>query len=151
VGWIILRFRSFPRTTARSGNPRRSKPGRQIGCNARPTLAKLNKIEFEEGWHFIRILPWTADGDPIPLEADSGSESAKRSYESEPFYVLPGGNIEEEPPQRAIPIEQSLEHARFRLQLTALGDERDPDEIAIAVLHGLKVDAPKRFLARKPC
>jgi len=95
-------------------------------------LAKLNKIEFEEGWHFIRILPWTADGDPIPLESDSGSESAKRSYESEPFYVLPGGNIEEEPPQRAIPIEQSLEHARFRLQLTALGDERDPEEIAIS-------------------
>lgn len=95
-------------------------------------LAKLNKIEFEEGWHFIRVLPWTGDGDPIPLEADSSSEGAKRSYESEPFYVLPGGSIEEEPPQRAIPIEQSLEHARFRLQLTALGDERDPEEIAIS-------------------
>ncbi len=96
------------------------------------SLLKLNKIEFEEGWHFIRVLPWTADGDPIPLEAVSGSEGAKRSYESEPFYVLPGGSIEEEPPQRAIPIEQSLEHARFRLQLTALGDERDPEEIAIS-------------------
>lgn len=96
------------------------------------TLDKLNKIEFEEGWHFIRVLPWTADGDPIPLEADSGSEAAKRSYESEPFYVLPGGSIKEEPPQRAIPIEQSLEHARFRLQLTALGDERNPDEIALS-------------------
>jgi hypothetical protein len=95
-------------------------------------LAKLNKIEFKEGWHFIRVLPWTADGDPIPLEADSGSETAKRSYESEPFYVLPGGNLEEEPPQRAIPIGQSLEHARFRLQLTALGDERDPDEITLS-------------------
>lgn len=96
------------------------------------SLAKLNKIEFDEGWHFIRVMPWTADGDPIPLEADSTSEGAKRSYESEPFYVLPGGNIEEEPPQRAVPIEQSLEHARFRLQLTALGDERDPDDIAIS-------------------
>ena len=96
------------------------------------TLDKLNKIEFEEGWHFIRVLPWTVDGDPIPLGADSGSEAAKRSYESEPFYVLPGGSIEEEPPQRAIPIDQSLEHARFRLQLTALGDERNPDEIAIS-------------------
>lgn len=96
------------------------------------SLAKLNKIEFDEGWHFIRVMPWTADGDPIPLEADSTSEGAKRSYESEPFYVLPGGSIEEEPPQRAVPIEQSLEHARFRLQLTALGDERDPDDIAIS-------------------
>jgi DNA phosphorothioation-dependent restriction protein DptH len=95
-------------------------------------LAKLNIIEFEEGWHFIRVMPWTADGNPIPLETDYASGGAKRSYESEPFYVLPGGNIEEEPPQRAIPIEQSLEHARFRLQLTALGDERDPDDIAIS-------------------
>jgi hypothetical protein len=105
------------------------KPNR-LQCTT--NLAKLDKIEFEEGWHFIRILPWTADGDPIPLEADSGSEGAKRLYESEPFYVLPGGGIEEEPPQRAIPIEQSLEHARFRLQLTALGDERDPAEIVIS-------------------
>jgi hypothetical protein len=95
-------------------------------------LAKLNKIEFEEGWHFIRVMPWTAEGDPIPLEANSDPEDAKRSYESEPFYVLPGGNIEEEPPQRAIPIEQSLEHARFRLQLTALSDERDPHDITFS-------------------
>jgi len=95
-------------------------------------LAKLNKIEFEEGWHFIRVLPWTADGDPILLETDSGFEGAKRSNESEPFYVLPSGSIAEEPPQRAIPIEQSLEHARFRLQLTALADERDPNEIVIS-------------------
>ena len=96
------------------------------------SLAKLNKIEFEEGWHFIRVLPWTADGDPIPLKADSDSESAKRTYESEPFYVLPVGSIEEEPQQRAVPIELSLEHARFRLQLTALGDERNHHEISIS-------------------
>ena len=95
-------------------------------------LTKLNKVEFEEGWHFIRVMPWTADGDPIPLETDFDSEDANRPYESEPFYVLPGGTIEEEPPQRAIPIEQSLEHARFRLQLTALSDERDPDDIALS-------------------
>ena len=117
-------------------------------------LAKLNKIEFEEGWHFIRVMPWTADGDPIPLEADSASEGAKRSYESEPFYVLPGGNIKEEPPQRAIPIEQSLEHAHFRLQLTALGDERDPDDIAIQWCRlgrgrSLQEDLPPGNPARK--
>jgi hypothetical protein len=93
------------------------------------SLTQLNKIDFDEGWHFIRVLPWTADGDPIPLESDPDLSTGKHTYESEPFYVLHGGNVEEEPPQRAIPIEQSLEHARFRLQLTALGDERDPDEI----------------------
>lgn len=114
-------------------------------------LDKLNKIEFEEGWHFIRVLPWTVDGDPIPLESDSGSEVAKRSYESEPFYVLPGGNLEEEPPQRAIPIEQSLEHAHFRLQLTALGDERDPDEIVLSGVSWAEGGRSKRPHARKLC
>jgi hypothetical protein len=116
------------------GKSKKGKVWTQNRLQCTTNLAKLNKIEFEEGWHFIRVLPWTADGDPIPLASDSGSESAKRSYESEPFYVLPGGNIEEEPPQRAIPIEQSLEHARFRLQLTALGDERNPDDIAISAV-----------------
>jgi len=103
---------------------------KRLKCNV--NLASLNKTDFEEGWHFIRVLPWTAEGDPIPLEADSGSEGAKHFYESEPFYVLPSGSIEEDPPQRALPIEQSLEHARFRLQLTALGDDRDPGEIALS-------------------
>ncbi|HGF4814350.1 TPA: ATP-binding protein, partial [Escherichia coli] len=114
----------------------------RLQCTA--SLAKLNKIEFEEGWHFIRVMPWTADGDPIPLEADFSSEGVKRSYESEPFYVLPGGNIEEDPPQRAMPIEQSLEHARFRLQLTALSDERDPNDIAISSVAWSEGDRTKK-------
>lgn len=98
------------------------------------SFLKLNKIEFEEGWHYIRVLPWTSDGDPIPLDSVAVSETAARSYESEPFYVIPGGSLEEEPPQRAVPIEQSLEHARFRLQLTALGDDREPDEIKVSAV-----------------
>ena len=110
----------------------------------RTNLAKLNKIEFEEGWHFVRVLPWTVDGDPIPLELDSSSEAANRSYESEPFYVLPDGNLEEEPPQRAIPIEHSLEHARFRLQLTAICDERDPEEIVLSGVSWAEVGRSKK-------
>jgi DNA phosphorothioation-dependent restriction protein DptH len=117
-------------------------------------LAKLDKIVFEEGWHFVRVLPWTADGDPIPLEANSAIEPAKRPNESEPFYVLPGGVLEEEPPQRAIPIEQSLEHARFRLQLTALSDERDEAEIVLSGVswadgvHSKKTSRHETLLAK---
>lgn len=96
------------------------------------SLIKLNKIEFEEGWHFIRVLPWTADGDPIPIVSDSDAEMAKRPYESEPFYVLPSGSLEEEPPQRAMQIEQSVEHAKLRLQIVALGDDRNPDDITVS-------------------
>lgn len=112
------------------GKSKKVKSWRPNRLKCTTSLGKLNKIEFEEGWHFVRVLPWTADGDPIPLDSDTGSESSKRSFESEPFYVLPGASLEEDPPQRAIPIEQSLDHAFFRLKLTALGDERDPAEIA---------------------
>jgi hypothetical protein len=97
------------------------------------SLSKLNALEFEEGWHFIRILPWTADGDLMPMEKESKPNTeTKHDYESELFYVLPEGSIDVEPPQRAIPIRQSLEHARFYLQFTALGNGRDPDDIKMS-------------------
>lgn len=48
------------------------------------------------------------------------------------------------PPQRAMPIEQSLEHARFRLQLTALSDERDPNDIAISSVAWSEGDRTKK-------
>ena len=96
---------------------------------ARPTataaFTKLNKIEFEEGWHFVRVLPWTAEGDPIPIEEPT-DQKAKRSNESEPFYVLPEADLEEEPPQRAIPNSDSVEHARLERQFTAVLQRRDP-------------------------
>jgi DNA phosphorothioation-dependent restriction protein DptH len=96
---------------------------------ARPSctvsFSKLNKIEFEEGWHFVRVLPWTAEGDPIPIEEPT-EQAAKRTNESEPFYVLPGAGLGEEPPQRATPKAVSVEHARLERQFTAVLQRRDP-------------------------
>lgn len=93
------------------------------------SLDKLDRIEFEEGWHFIRVLAWTEHDDPIPIaypESADLDEAQSKPNESEPFYVLPDGSIGDEPPQRAIPLEASLEHARLRLQFTAIGAARDP-------------------------
>lgn len=90
------------------------------------TLDKLNKVEFDEGWHFIRVLPWTDQNDPIPLaspEAALETEATSKvaSNESELFYVLPeADSIEDIPPQRAEQKAESLEHARLRLQFTAI-------------------------------
>ncbi|NQU66030.1 MAG: ATP-binding protein [SAR324 cluster bacterium] len=98
-------------------------------------ISKLNKIEFEEGWHYIRVLPWTAEGDPVPMSDAEDASDSFRPFESEPFYVLPGGSLEEDPPQRAIPFEKSLEHAGIKLQLTALGDDRDPGDIAVTSVN----------------
>jgi DNA phosphorothioation-dependent restriction protein DptH len=91
------------------------------------TLSGLDRVDFEEGWHLVRVLPWTEEGDPIPIE-HNGDET-KPSYESEPFYVIPGEEFDEEPPQRAIPREESLEHARLRLQFTAISDHRKAQDI----------------------
>jgi len=91
-------------------------------------FSKLNKIEFDEGWHFVRVLPWTAEGDPIPIEEPT-EQKAKRSNESEPFYVVPDTVLEEEPPQRAIPKSDSVEHARLERQFTAVSQRRDPSAV----------------------
>ena len=92
-------------------------------------ITKLNKIEFEEGWHFLRVLPWTVDGDPIPLNSEI--DTKKELNESEMFYVLPTGKLEEDPPQRTTPIEHSVEHARLRLKFAALYENRDLDEVVV--------------------
>jgi DNA phosphorothioation-dependent restriction protein DptH len=96
------------------------------------TLDKLEKIEFEEGWHFVRILPWTENGDPIPLEIpnENTNYNSTKFHESEPFYVIPDVALDEEPPQRAIPQDVSLEHARLKLQFTAIAEQRNPEEIS---------------------
>ena len=103
-------------------------------------FTRLNKTEWEEGWHFVRVLAQTADGDlvpladergePLPWAADESDVATPRPNESDLFYVI--GEVEEppEPPQRAVPRDNSLEHARLRLQMTAVADDRDPEPIA---------------------
>jgi DNA phosphorothioation-dependent restriction protein DptH len=100
---------------------------------------KLGKVDWEEGWHFIRIIPQTeagdllailgADGNPIPWS--TGERDEQLSNESDLFYVLPDDGVEVDPPQRAVPNDASLEHARIRLHLKALGDQREPDAVTI--------------------
>ena len=107
--------------------------------NATISFSKLNKVEWDEGWHFVRVLAQTEDGDLIPLVDESGAllpwapdDSAPgvaRPNESDLFYVLPDGEVDVEPPQRAVQRESSLSHALLRLQFTALLDDRDPGSI----------------------
>ena len=105
-------------------------------------FTKLNKIEWEEGWHFVRVLPQTEDGDLIPLVDEAGnplpwapedSETALvRPNESDLFYVLPTDEVEIEPAQRAVPRDMSVDHAALRLCFTALLEGHNPDSIAAA-------------------
>lgn len=114
--------------------------------SARPeatlSFSKYNKIDWEEGWHFIRILPLTESGDLLPLVDASGqpipwggnSEGAVGVYphESDLFYVLPDDELDIAPIQRAVQRESSLIHAQLRLQFMALQDDCDPTTVQIA-------------------
>ncbi|WP_375478400.1 hypothetical protein [uncultured Nostoc sp.] len=49
------------------GSAKKVKVWKTKNQNKNVTLDKLDKFEFEEGWHFVRVLPWTENDDPIPL------------------------------------------------------------------------------------
>mgnify|MGYP002151883750 CR=1 FL=1 len=89
------------------------------------SFAALNKIDWEEGWHFVRVFAQTESADLIPLVDSSGHAIAwsadteailPRPNESDLFYVLPETEVEIEPAQRAVPREPSALHALFRAQ-----------------------------------
>lgn len=104
------------------------------------SFSALSKVEWEEGWHFVRVLAQTESGDLIPLVDLSGHPvmwsadtegTLPRPNESDLFYVLPDTEIEIEPAQRAIPRESSALHALFRAQFTAILDDRDPASVVL--------------------
>jgi hypothetical protein len=109
--------------------------------DATVSFTSLAKADWEDGWHFIRVtaqgeagdlLPLTdTRGNPIPWASD-GEDGVPRANESDLFYVLVDADVDVEPPQRARPREDSLIHARTRLQFAAVLGERDPAAIAVS-------------------
>ncbi|WP_288142402.1 hypothetical protein [Mesorhizobium sp.] len=117
----------------------RSKTGWKSATDrATISFLALNKIEWEEGWHFIRVLAQTESGDLIPL-VDSNGQTVTWSSdtqaalpganESDVFYVLPDAEVEIEPAQRAMPRELSAQHALLSAQFAAILDNRDPASV----------------------
>lgn len=107
----------------------------------RVTFTKLDRIDWEEGWYFVRVSGYTEDGDPFPLidaEGNSlpfagfggGERTDRMPNESDLFYVIPGDEIEVEPPQRAIPRYSSLAHAVIHLHFSAFSAGREPGSIS---------------------
>jgi DNA phosphorothioation-dependent restriction protein DptH len=100
------------------------------------TFSSINKVDWEEGWHFIRIYAETEDGERVPLQDGNGLHlprvakgDQEMPNESGLFYVLTEEDVEVDPPQRAIPREPSLVHALFRAKFGAVLQDRDPDAI----------------------
>lgn len=103
-------------------------------------FSSIGKIDWEEGWHFVRVYAETADGDRIPLADGEGNpvrfnsdatETHANANESDLFYVVTDDEIEVEPPQRAVPRESSLMHALLRARFAAVAQDRDPNSVSI--------------------
>ncbi|HOY67296.1 MAG TPA: ATP-binding protein [Candidatus Ozemobacteraceae bacterium] len=105
------------------------------------SFTRLKGVEWEEGWHFVRILPQTQAGDPVPLVDEAGNRVVVRTggdsageqppNESDLFYVIPGDEVEIEPNQRAIPQVESLQHALIKSRFSAVSDKRRQEPVEI--------------------
>jgi len=89
-------------------------------------LKKAGRIEWAEGWHFVRITPLDTAGNPMPV-ANADSELS-RPHESDKFYVVPEGEFDEPPTPRsrhAAGLAQAVNQLRF----TAQAEGRDSTRI----------------------
>lgn len=103
-------------------------------------FSSIGRIDWEEGWHFVRVYAEAEDGDRIPLADGEGnpvhfnsdaSETHANANESDLFYVVTDEEVEVEPPQRAVPREPSLMHALLRARFAAVAQDRDPSSVSI--------------------
>jgi hypothetical protein len=76
-------------------------------------------------------------------------DSGKPGHESEPFYVLPEATLDEEPPQRAIPKADSVEHGRIDRQFTAIMQRRDPSGIKTESVNWAQKSSGKRVASQE--
>lgn len=103
-------------------------------------FSSIGKIDWEEGWHYVRVYAETDDGNRIPLSDGEGnpirfnsdaSETHASPNESDLFYVVTDDEVEVEPPQRAVPREASLMHALLRARFAAVTQDRDPGSVSV--------------------
>lgn len=99
------------------------------GTRAKPEykvkLARLNKIDWEEGWHYVRVTPLDTSGDALDV---APSAHDLPGGESERFYVVPGAEAEE-PPERSAGRHDGVAQALRTLQLEALATGDDPARV----------------------
>lgn len=114
--------------------------------DASVSFSKLGAVEWDDGWHFVRVLPCTAEGDPIPIvDADGqpiplvgSTEGGQGLNESDLFYVVVADDVEVDVPQRAIPKFPSYNHALVHFWFKAAGEGNDPH--AVTCTHRAWID-----------
>lgn len=104
--------------------------------DASQSFTKVRALDWEEGWHFVRVLPYNADGDILPIVNAAGeaipvigdNDASDAPHESDLFYVICDAEIEVELPQRAVPRFSSLQHAIIAKLYGNLVDDAEAEE-----------------------
>lgn len=105
--------------------------------DASVSFNNLPKVDWEDGWHFVRVMPCTVDGDPIPIVDAQGQviplvgdpEDRQVPNESDLFYVVKADDVEVEVPQRAVQKFASFTHALIHFWFRAVSDGHDPTQV----------------------
>lgn len=95
-------------------------------------FTKLIGVNWDEGWHYVRVqaldegdelIPLVDEqGSPIPWGTSKEDEAGSRPNESDLFYVIPAEATEVEPLPGRKPKEDSLAHGKLKLQFASLLD-----------------------------
>ena len=91
-----FRLQVIARESGPTGFTKRKKAWTGARQEASVSFTNLSKVDWEEGWHFVRVIACTDVGDPIPLvDAEgqplplAGSEAENPQLnESDLFYVV---------------------------------------------------------------
>jgi DNA phosphorothioation-dependent restriction protein DptH len=95
-------------------------------------FTKLTGVNWDEGWHYVRVqaldegdelIPLVDEhGSPIPWGTSKEDEAGSRPNESDLFYVIPAEETDVEPLPGRKPKEDSLAHGKLKLQFASLLD-----------------------------
>jgi len=126
------------RDNGATGFRRRKQAWSPARTSATVIFSGLNKVDWEEGWHFVRVYAETEEGERVPL-LDGGGQHLPRIQNPEDdapnhsglFYVLTDEEVDVDPPQRAVPRETSVTHALFKAKFSAVTQAADPEPIQV--------------------
>jgi hypothetical protein len=103
------------------------------------SFTKLKGYDWEEGWHFVRILAYTDDNSPIPIVDDNqeiitnqsgdSEEYTKQLNDSDLFYVFTSDEVEDESSVSKVPSKPSLEHAFIDQKFSAIREKRELNSV----------------------
>ncbi|MFA7762659.1 methylation-associated defense system ATP-binding protein MAD8 [Streptomyces sp. NRRL S-448] len=119
--------------------------GKVARAEYKASLPRLNKIDWEEGWHYVRVVPLDKADEPLDV---APAAHDLPGGESERFYVIPDGEIED-PPERNVGRFAGVTQALRSLEFDALAAGEDPARIATTDIRWRTVTArsPHRTLS----